>query len=373
MHLIETGNHQVNADRNPYLSAYGVLAGSEERLDPQVLFDPFEEEFDFPTALVDRRDGQCGQFEMVRQETEPLSGFRIDIADSPEFPWIVALPLDGAQPDGLIASHAGFFIDRSGLQNVKSGVGLRADDKRSFSGFDTKQTGEIEVRSVEHVDASLFVSHGIHKVDVVYGSVCDPHEYWDRAVQINLSVEFDRRLGTAEMRPWEHRQTQIDGGGIDCVNHLVKVESVGVSCIQAPGLADKNLCDRLVNAPIPMFVRVGQVGTRYVASYAHCVEMGTAPQAGFYVPQTLTESDLSKSHGQELVAGAHSFTASRHRIKLHTSLKLFPVKKVNDLRENEPFLIHGPESSNETPVCNIDPLRASGLEMRHTLPGLYSS
>ena len=57
MNLIETGDHQVNAQCNPDLGANGVLAGAEERLDPEILLDSFEEQFDQPSALVDGCDG----------------------------------------------------------------------------------------------------------------------------------------------------------------------------------------------------------------------------------------------------------------------------------------------------------------------------
>ena len=65
MCLIETGHHEVNADGDPDLRAHGVLCGSEEGFDPQILFDPLEEEFDLPALLIDCRDGQSRQFEMI--------------------------------------------------------------------------------------------------------------------------------------------------------------------------------------------------------------------------------------------------------------------------------------------------------------------
>ena len=47
-------SHQdVNRDGDPDLGLHGVLAGTEERLDPKVLLNPFEEEFYLPAALID--------------------------------------------------------------------------------------------------------------------------------------------------------------------------------------------------------------------------------------------------------------------------------------------------------------------------------
>lgn len=53
-----------------------VLGCAEERLDPQVLLDPFEKEFDLPPAPVELRDRLCLHLEVVGEEHEPLAGFR---------------------------------------------------------------------------------------------------------------------------------------------------------------------------------------------------------------------------------------------------------------------------------------------------------
>ena len=58
--LPDDSDEYIDRDGDPYLSLHGVLAGALERLDAQVLFDPFEKQFQLPRALVNLRDGQCG-------------------------------------------------------------------------------------------------------------------------------------------------------------------------------------------------------------------------------------------------------------------------------------------------------------------------
>ena len=96
MGLIETGHHEVNADGDPDLGAHGVLRGPEEGLDPQILFDPLKEEFDLPATLVDRRNSQSRQVEMVGQKAKALTRFRINITDTSKRLRIVDLSLSGA-------------------------------------------------------------------------------------------------------------------------------------------------------------------------------------------------------------------------------------------------------------------------------------
>ena len=43
---------QIGTNGSPYLSFDGIDALPIERFDSQVLFDPFEEQFDLPTTLV---------------------------------------------------------------------------------------------------------------------------------------------------------------------------------------------------------------------------------------------------------------------------------------------------------------------------------
>jgi len=58
--LPDDGHQHVHGDGNPDLGLDGVEAGTVESLDSQVLLDPFEEEFDLPSTLVQLRDGQGG-------------------------------------------------------------------------------------------------------------------------------------------------------------------------------------------------------------------------------------------------------------------------------------------------------------------------
>ena len=56
-------DQHISSDSAPYLTPDSILTGCEESLNSQMLSDPFEEQLDLPTTLVERRDchgGQCG-------------------------------------------------------------------------------------------------------------------------------------------------------------------------------------------------------------------------------------------------------------------------------------------------------------------------
>ena len=68
--LFENGYEDIGADRDPYLGLHRIGRGAEERLDPQVLFDPLEEQLHLPAHLVELCDYVCGQRHVVGQKDE---------------------------------------------------------------------------------------------------------------------------------------------------------------------------------------------------------------------------------------------------------------------------------------------------------------
>ena len=340
MNLIETGYQKVNAECDPDLSAHGVFSCAKERFDAQILFDPLEEEFDLPAALVDRGNGKGGEIEMVCKEDQGFPGFRIDKTDTAQPTGIVPFSFFGFKANGLVAPQAGHFIDRPRFENIETRVLFGANNEIRAGRLDSEQSGEIEIATIKNVDASRVVINLIHEVNVVDRTVGDPHEYGDWASEIDLSVKLDRRFGGSKMRPRKDRQAQIDGGSINGINHLVEIKSVGVTDIQPSRLTNENLSECFVNAPVPMLVRVSQIRSSNVTSNAHSISVSATSEAGFNVAETLPESDLCEGHRDELVSIGHTPAFPRHRMQRHTAMKLLAVQRIENLSEYQASSVH---------------------------------
>ena len=180
MKLIETGHHEVNADSDPDLGAHGVLRSAEEGFDAQVLLDPFEEEFDLPPTFVNGCDGNGGQFEVVGKKDQPLAGMGIDITDTPEWFGIVSFPFPCAQSDRLVAAQSGSFIDRSRLPDIELGVAFCANDKGCLCHINAVEAREVEITSVDHVDAPRFKNDLVEEMNIVNGAIGNTDKYRDR-------------------------------------------------------------------------------------------------------------------------------------------------------------------------------------------------
>ena len=74
--LFDDGDQYVSGDGSPYLPLDRVFGRSNERLDAQMLFDPFEEQLDLPALYVKCADCQRRERHVVRQELHvlPVSG-----------------------------------------------------------------------------------------------------------------------------------------------------------------------------------------------------------------------------------------------------------------------------------------------------------
>ena len=74
--LFDNSNEHVNADCDPDLGPHGARRRAIKGFNSQMLFDPFEEQFDLPAALVELRDRQHRQHKVVRQKDKFVCRFR---------------------------------------------------------------------------------------------------------------------------------------------------------------------------------------------------------------------------------------------------------------------------------------------------------
>ena len=99
---------------------------SEEALDTKVLFDPFEEEFDFPTLVIDLGDDCRGDLKVIRQKNESLIYiFSVKVNPSQQI-WIGLMGVFAGESNGLVTANTGRPIHRmrntAAKLNITSGA-----------------------------------------------------------------------------------------------------------------------------------------------------------------------------------------------------------------------------------------------------------
>ena len=75
----DDGNKDVGRNGDPDLGFYCIVGCSVEGLYVKMLLDPFEEQFDLPSALVEFGDCQCGKDEIVGEKNEQLLSLGVEV------------------------------------------------------------------------------------------------------------------------------------------------------------------------------------------------------------------------------------------------------------------------------------------------------
>ena len=343
--LIENGDHQVNADRDPNLRLDGVFGQTEEGLHAKVLLDPFEEEFDLPARLVDLRDDQRFDLEVVGDEDQELSGLRVQEAYPPQVVGKERLGLRSVEADRLVGPQAGRLVHGTRLADVVAHVGLRSRHEEGPGRMDPRQPEKIDVSTIQYIESSCLEEDPIQSVDVVDSSLRDSDECGNRAAQVDHGMELDGRLSSSKTGPWKEVHAQVDSGGVDGIDNLVDFQNVSIRCIQLPSLADENLSELEIDFPASMLVGVREVGPRRRSANAHRVEqVGLRFEAGLDVSQAFPVGELGECHAKELVPRRKAPARPRHGMVGNAAIELLAVNHIGYLREDETASIHGRQS-----------------------------
>ena len=88
-------------DGNVNLNAHCIVALTPERLDLEVLLDPFEQ-LDLPSVYIKESDVLGSKIEIVRVLSERAVQARSIVDDTPDFTWILLLVLLLREDNGLV-------------------------------------------------------------------------------------------------------------------------------------------------------------------------------------------------------------------------------------------------------------------------------
>ena len=257
--FLSDGDQQVGRYGNPYLCLDRVLAGAKEHLDAKVLLDPFEEQLYLP-ALAVKIGNQLGlQAEVVGQKHEPFSSVVPDY-HATQCRWVILARLKVGQHAGLIAQHSRIdSIHRMRVTSPELGVAFGTSHKEDLRLVNHEQPGEVRVAPIHQVKRARLQHQMVHNIDFVRLAVADVNEAGDVASQVQQRVQLDGRLGRAKRCPGKHRQTQVDGAGVERVDCRVEFQSERLRSVQGPRQANQLLGEVGINLRRACGIRIGQV------------------------------------------------------------------------------------------------------------------
>lgn len=124
-------------------------------------------------------------------------------------------------------------------------------------------------------------------------------------IMVQKQMQFDGPLGPSETGPVEHRQAEIDRGGVEADQLLLEPELLFPSPLH-PATLQRLEEDLFIKLPGAMLVAIGQGGAAGSGD-AQMLELPfTACEASGDLPEGMGSAQLAKEHGDELSPAAEA-------------------------------------------------------------------
>lgn len=334
-------DNEIDADGDSNLRLDGIDGVAEKMFDRQVLFDPFEKGLDRLPVAVDIGNGQCWQIESIGQEHQELVGFGVSVRDATQAIRIGKLRFWRGQQDALVAAQPGRFVDLAPSDPGVAHIVLGPDDEGDLSLMQCLQSGEIEITAVDDHDGSRRPLNHVEDLDVVHLAGGYMDENMNGATQIDNRVGLDGRLGREEVCPGKQTQTQVDGGGVHCIERFLDSQSNVFALIGFDCGRNQSMTECFEQSPIASFVGVGQSGAGYLAANPNVVELGTLRiETSHQISQAFPTGQLGIRDAQKLGPGREVSDSVVRCISIDEMLEMTEGNEVQQLSEYRPATIH---------------------------------
>ena len=365
--LFNDSDQDIGGHCAPDLRLHSVLARAQKTLDAQMLLDPFEEQLDLPTVLVECSDHQWRQGRVVGQKHQRLAGLWIVETDTPlvaacafvlQMLGIVLRYVEAIQRDALIAHHTGRPVGLGRVHAPGVHAAFGAGHKESARLMQFVQPGKVQtgwpraIATIHHVKGTRFDGQDVEHVDIAHLAVAEGlasghvNESRNSAAQIQQGVHLHRRLGRTKWRPFEQTQAQVDRGGIQRVDGRVEFDAHRFFGIEFPGAHNQAHGQRVtgwpwaIDEPVPSVQCIGQRRARGHCAQAHVKQLGPTGwpgaigrQANLDVAQGLAPCQLREGHHSKQIGtiqGAHTRIAT---VTFDDASKGLPRHVLHDLRK----------------------------------------
>ena len=288
-------------DGNVNLNAHCIVALTPERLDLEVLLDPFEEQLDLPSVFIKESDVLGSKIEVVRVVSERAVQVRSIVDDTPDFTWILLLVLLLREDNGLVTQDVVRSIkDVFAVNNLIVRAFFLTNDEEGPGYGNLVKPGKVKITSVKDIACQRLVCEPVHSVDVMHVGIGNPVEHGNLRDDIHLRMDFDARLRTSELRPAKERHAEVNRRRVHGIESAVQLK---LSC--SPSLLRKEyhvegklLKDAIVSEVVSLGKRTLVDGSLSESEMKRLLSMG-----GCYIcefPQSTATLKLTEHEDEQL-------------------------------------------------------------------------
>ncbi len=206
----------------------------------------------------------------------------------------------------------------------------------------SSRTGLAAIHDVERASLPSQLVEDIHVVNPAWRDNDDGGKV---ALQRQQGVQFNGGLTAAEGGPREQREAQVNGGGIQRVGGGLEFDAERIVGVELDGLTDEGVGEVGKDAPVAIFIGIGQSAAGGGLADAGVVEFrAEGRQAGFDVAQTFAPSQLSKRQHEELFISGEFADAAVAVVTGDTLVELVFGEEVEELGEDAATFVHKVEN-----------------------------
>jgi hypothetical protein len=167
-------------------------------------------------------------------------------------------------------------------------------------------------------------------------------------------MHFNRTLVATELRPGKHRQTQIDGGGIQRIEGLVQLHTQRLVAIQQASLGDERPREIGEDAPVARFVGVRQCVARNAAAKTQMIKLRLLrAQTGFDIAQAFAPGELGEGQTEKLIPAGEALHFVIATVTFHAATEFHQRKKIHHLSKNRSATVHAALPSQLRSGCRV--------------------
>ena len=350
------GHEHIRAYGDPDLALDGILRGAEERLDPQVLLDPFEEQLHLPAHLVELTDRERLEIQMVGYEHQLLAGLGVFEADAAQRFRVALLGIEHGQSDRVVADHPGAAVGLAPRESLETHASFGSGHKERSRLIESRQALEVDVAAIDDIEGASLWNELIEDVDVVKLAVADVQESRDIPAQVAQSMELYRRFGRPKRCPWKQRQAQIDGRRVERVDRIGQFDPERPVRVELARHRDEPLRKFGIDSPIAHGIGVCQRVARNLRTQSQLIELvGLGAKTRLDVAQTLPKCQLHKDHDQQLLEAGVALDLVIPFVAGHAATECCQRKMRGQLREDQLPGVQGDLGADEksVPLCRI--------------------
>jgi len=338
--IFDIGEQHVGDECDPYLRLHRVGRSAEECFYAQVLFDPFEEEFDLPPCAVEFCDRQGCEMKCVSKKNKLFAGLGIDDDHASKGCRARAVGVKPLEFDCLVLHYALVWLGFAVFEDFERSVRLESRDEEDVFGIELREPVIIQhaaIKDDKRTGVEFLLPRDVGFVDSCFR---DDDARGDVAVQVEHRVEFDRSLGFPKRRPIEEVQTKIDDGSIEDPDRRLDPKSRlgGQRAHMAVQLAKEIGVDFVW----PAFIGVCEGRSANRADAPMILKCRGRLQGSYGISQGFSLGYLAKEHGDKLRPATHRADPLVPAVGVDAALKSMSRNILEHLRHDGIVMSHKP-------------------------------